>query len=118
MLFRLGIDANLSLGKRKAIDIVVEKGDEIRTIDVKGIKGRTSWPMDNLSKVDKNHFFVFVSFLDRIEDPSIVPEVYVVPSTKVKGLLYRNPKGNRQVMQLSDIRKHKEKFRDKWELLK
>lgn len=117
MLSRLGANAHLTLGRRKAVDIVVEKDNKLVTIDVKGLAGRTNWPMDNISKIDQNHFFVLVSFLDKIKNPSIAPEVYVVPSIKVRKLLYINPKGNRQVIKLSDMRKKATRYKDKWELI-
>ena len=47
ILHRLGIDAHLTLGNKKSVDIVIENGNEVVTIDVKGIAGRTTWPLDN-----------------------------------------------------------------------
>lgn len=39
ILYRLGINAHLTLGNKKSVDIVVEKEDKVITIDVKGLKG-------------------------------------------------------------------------------
>jgi hypothetical protein len=56
-------------------------------------------------------------------DPKCVPEVYVVPSNEIddtpaeldgKSVVYRNPKGNRTVVELSRLRKLKHKYLDKW----
>jgi hypothetical protein len=104
MLHRLGYSATLTLGNRKAVDIVVvpRKGQPI-TVDVKGLAGTTGWPVDNLRPGRKQHFIVFVCFLDRIADPGTLPEVYIVPSPKVRGLTYNAP-GGRQVVQLSKLR--------------
>jgi hypothetical protein len=65
MLYRLGFDATLTLGSKKSVDIVVvkESGD-VLTIDVKRIAGTTLWPSDNVKKSEKNHFLIFVSFLN------------------------------------------------------
>jgi hypothetical protein len=72
-LYRLGADASLSLGNKKAVDITVVRaaGDAI-TIDVKGVAGRHDWPADNISSVPRErHFVVFVSFEGKFEDPRL-----------------------------------------------
>ena len=81
MLHRQGFDATLTLGNKKAIDIVVlPRGGMPVTIDVKGLAGKTGWPVDNLKTAKPGHFIVFVCFLGKIEDPTVLPEVYVIPS--------------------------------------
>ena len=119
VLRRLGMSATLTLGNKKSVDIVVARdaGDTL-TIDVKGLAGTTSWPVDNLKAGRKKHFIAFVTFLGRISDPSILPEVYIVASEEVSGLIYVNPAGNRRFIQLRDARKSWEKFKDAWELLR
>lgn len=119
MLHRLGCDASLTLGNKKSVDIIVvrESGDVI-TVDVKGLAGKTSWPVDNVKKVAKDHFLVFVSFLGKIADHSVPPEVYVVPSERLAPLVYHSPNGKRHVLQLSRMRKDGTAFRDAWSLLK
>ena len=79
VLYRLGAAATLTLGNKKSVDIVVVRsaGDTV-TIDVKGIAGKTCWPVSNVPTDRARHFVVFVSFLNRIDDPSVSPEVYVV----------------------------------------
>jgi len=53
----------LPLGNKKSVDIVIHKDDGvIVTVDVKGLAGRTCWPMDNFNKKDKNHFIVSIFF--------------------------------------------------------
>lgn len=119
MLHRLGAEATLTLANRKAVDIVVvrEAGETI-TVDVKGLAGTSAWPVDNV-KADEpkdNHFLVFVSFVNRIADPSTAPEVYVVPAAAISALQYNAP-GGRRVMQLSTLRKHGSEYRDAWRQL-
>lgn len=118
MLHRLGLDASLTLGNKKSVDIVVvrDTGDAI-TIDVKGLAGTTGWPVDNLKKISKDHFLVLVSYLGKMQDHSIVPEVYVVPSNRVQPLIYPSPNGKRHVLQLSRMRKKGAKYKDAWDLL-
>lgn len=119
MLHRLGYDASLTLGNKKSVDIVVVRNSgPVATVDVKGLAGTTSWPVDNVKKKSKDHFLVFVSFLGRIRDHSVSPEVYVVPSTRLAPLVYHSPSGTRHVVQLSRMRKAGKKFRDAWTLLR
>lgn len=115
LLHRLGISANLTLGNQKAVDIVVttSSGDVI-TIDVKGIKGKTSWPInDRVSS--RSHYYAFVSFLGKIEDPSVLPEVYVVPSTSIGRLKAVHEKSGREFVQLRRLRPKSKRYRDNWE---
>src|SRR4051794_39559944 len=118
VLHRLGMSATITLGNKKSVDIVVARdaGDAI-TIDVKGLAGTTNWPVDNLRAGRKNHFIAFVTFLGRIGDPSVIPEVYIVPSVDVSNLIYQNPAGNRRVIPLGRARKSWKSFKDAWELL-
>ncbi|MBK7562889.1 MAG: hypothetical protein IPI21_00720 [Propionivibrio sp.] len=61
VLHRLGADATLTLGNKKSVDIAVVKGEgNTVTVDVKGLAGTTSWPVDNVKGVKNNHFLVFV----------------------------------------------------------
>ena len=115
MLHRLGCDASLTLGNKKSVDIVVvrESGD-VATIDVKGLAGTSSWPVDNAKKVTEDHFLVFVSFLGKIGNHTVAPEVYVVPSIALEPLVYYSPKGDRRVLHLSRLRKDGTQFRDGW----
>lgn len=119
MLHRLGFDASLTLGNKKSVDIVVvrETGTVV-TVDVKGLAGKTSWPVDNVKKKAKGHFLVFVSFLGKITDHSVAPEVYVVPSGRLAPLVYHSPNGKRRVVNLSKMRKAGKRFRDAWDLLR
>lgn len=116
MLNRLGLDAYITLGNKKSIDIIVKNKSRTITIDVKGLSGTTLFPLDNFKENSKNHFIVFVSFLNKITDCTINPEIYIVPSGKIEQLMYRNPKGNRQGVNLSRLRQHAS-YRDNWEIL-
>jgi len=51
MLFRLSSNASLTLGNQKAVDIFVPRasGDTV-TFDVKGLAGKTSWPINDNKK--------------------------------------------------------------------
>ena len=122
-LYRIGTNAYLTLGNKKSVDIIVEKTDAILTIDVKGLKDNSCFPIDNWTKKDKNHFMVFVSYNGQIVDTNYSPEIYIVPTDELeltytelddKSVIYINPKGNRKVVELSRLRKLKEKYKDNW----
>lgn len=116
VLHRLCADANLTLGNKKAVDIVVVRGaGDTVTVDVKGLAGKTSWPVDKVTAKDR-HFLVFVGFAGKIDDPSAVPECYIVPSARLAALTYVSPKG-RKVVPLSRMRKGGKAFRDAWKLI-
>ncbi len=78
MLYRVGANAYLTLGNKKSVDIIVDNNNQLLSIDVKGLKGTTGFPFDNWVKKEKTHFLVFVSFLNKINNPQIVPETYIV----------------------------------------
>jgi hypothetical protein len=118
VLHRLGADANLTLGNKKSVDIVVVRGaGDTITIDVKGLAGKTGFPVDNVKTGKQGHFLVLVCFLGKIDDPSVVPEVYVLPSVKLPQLTYVSPNKKRRVIQLSQLRKKAKKYRDEWDLI-
>jgi hypothetical protein len=70
----------------------------------------------NFNDKSNNHFIAFVSYLDKIEDCQVTPEIHIVPSGKIEELMYHNPKGNRQGINLSKLREMK-KYRDNWKQL-
>ncbi|MDR2070370.1 MAG: hypothetical protein LBP81_02995 [Treponema sp.] len=123
VLHRLGVNALLTLGNKKAVDILVWKGDRALTIDVKGIKGASGFPFNNGVTVNGGHYYVFVSFLGKMEDPSLVPEVYVVPSKDIEKkhgeleggtLVWKG--GNRKVIPLGKLKKLANLYRDNWKV--
>jgi hypothetical protein len=100
------------------------RGNRAITIDVKGLKSNTSFPIDNLTKKHDDHFIVFVSYSNKIELTTYSPEVFVVPSLNLNlkhkelaeaTLLYQNPKGTRKVVPLGHLRKVSSRYQDNWE---
>jgi hypothetical protein len=117
VLHRLGAEANLTLGNKKSVDIAIVRsaGDAI-TVDVKGLAGKTGWPVDNVKAGTPNHYIAFVCYIGKIDDPNILPEVYIVPSLEfAKPILHCAP-GGRKLVRLSEIRKAG-KYRDAWKQL-
>lgn len=117
VLHRLGADAALSLGNKKSVDIAVVRAvGKAITIDVKGLAGTTSWPVDNVKKYTKDHFLVFVCYSGKIGNPEVAPEVWVVPSLALEPLVYNSPKG-RRVVPRGALRNRGEKYKDAWSQL-
>jgi hypothetical protein len=116
-LHRLGLTATLTLGNKKSVDIVIvrDRGRAL-TLDVKGLAGMTSWPVDKVGAGSPDHFLVLVGYAGRIADPRVVPEVYIVPSQQLTELTYVSPKG-RRVVPLGRMRKAGAQYRDAWHLL-
>lgn len=118
VLHRLGYHASLTLGNRKAIDIIVETETRTLSIDVKGMASRTNWPLDNFESENRpNHFIALVSFNNKIRDPSVVPTVFLLPARDVPKFFYTNPKGNRRTVPFSTMRAKGKKYLEAWESL-
>jgi hypothetical protein len=115
ILHRLGASAALTLNNRKSVDIIVarSKGDAV-TVDVKGAAGTSGFFVNNQIEGMPNHFVVFVSYLNKFDDPSVEPEVYVVPSAEVGSLAEHYPNRNKCVVRLSTLRRHKPSCRNSW----
>ena len=83
-LYRLGVDASLTLGNKKAVDILVIKEGKILTVDVKGLAGPYDWPADNIHDfTSAEHFYVLISFEGRIADHLQVPSAWIIPADQL-----------------------------------
>jgi hypothetical protein len=118
VLYRKGFNAYLTLGNKKAIDIVIDHGTRTTTIDVKGMVSKTLWPMDNFSGGRNNHWIALVTFQNRIDDHTVIPQTFILPSSKVRNFLYRNPKGTRKGIRHAAMRTRGKKYLEAWHLLK
>jgi len=116
-LYRIGVDAHLTLGNKKAIDIVIVKDSEIIfTVDVKGVVGPYDWPADNIKELDKpNHVYVFVCFENKITDPSLSPSVWIIPSVQLKDFMIEYK--TRSVVSRSRVKKNGADFNNAWHLI-
>jgi hypothetical protein len=114
MLHRLGADAALTLGNKKAVDIfVVNANGTTSTIDVKGLEKRYDWPADNIRLLDKHqHFYALVSFEGKITDPLALPSVWIIPSDELRDFIiqYRT----RKVISRAKVITQGEKYRQAW----
>ena len=79
--------ANLTLGNKKGVDIVVvrQAGDAV-TVEVKGVAKKYDWPADNLvTQHPQRHFVALVSFEGQIDDPGMpAPRVWIIPFPEIE----------------------------------
>lgn len=117
-LHRLGLDAYLTLGNKKSVDIVVvsEEGIAI-TVDVKGIAGKYEWPADNLKTNNPNkHFVALVSYegdIDKIEMPP--PRVWIIPFTEIEQ--FKREYKTRTNVSRSKILQNADEYENAWHLI-
>jgi len=117
-LHRLGLTANLTLGNKKGVDIVVvrDSGDAV-TVEVKGIAKKYDWPANNLVTDRPNsHFVVLVSFEGRIDESDMPPpRVWVLPFLQVER--FKRIYGSRTNVSRAAIRADGGKFENAWQLI-
>jgi hypothetical protein len=117
VLHRMGMEAMLTLGNKKSVDIVVVRnGSKVLSLDVKGLAGKSGWPVDNLRIATPDHFLAFVCYAGRIHDPEFAPEVWIVPSVRLDALTYKAP-GGRRVVQRGTLRSRGAAYSNAWHLL-
>lgn len=85
-IYRLGLEAYISQGNKKAIDIRViqENGNPI-SVDVKAVRGYSSLVVNNVITKEM-HFIAFVIYNNKFGDVLTQPEVYIVPSVDVPSI--------------------------------
>ena len=86
-LHRRGLTANLTLGNKKGVDIVVvRKAGDAVTVEVKGVAGKYDWPANNLlTQNPERHFVALVSFEGKIDAPDMpAPKVWIFPFPEIE----------------------------------
>jgi hypothetical protein len=117
MLHRLGADAALTLGNKKAVDIIVaNESRTITTIDVKGLEGRYDWPADNIRLLqDTQHFYVLVSFEGKITDPLSPPSAWIIPANELAQFIRKYK--TRTVISRADVKAKGQHYLHAWSLI-
>jgi hypothetical protein len=89
MLYRLGLDANLTLGNKKSVDISVVLGPgHAVTVDVKAVAGKMDWLMGSPPKsAIANHYVVLVSYDGRFGDARQAPRCWILRHGEVLPLV-------------------------------
>lgn len=118
-LHRIGLTANLTLGNKKGVDVVVVRnaGDAV-TVEVKGVAKKYDWPANNLvtSKPDQ-HFVALVSFEGRIVDTDMpAPRVWIVPFPDVERFKRSYPGGRINVSRAA-VLSDGGRFENAWHLI-
>jgi len=111
-LYRLELEAYISQGNKKSVDIrVIKENGETLSIDVKAVRGYSSLVVNNVEP-KKNHFLVFVIYNNKFEDLDSHPDIFIVPSQKICEPLVSTFKKEKRVMKgkLAE-------YKDKWNLL-
>lgn len=113
-LYRQNIEAYISQGNKKAIDIrIVTEGKKPISIDVKAVRGYSSLIVNNILH-SEDHFIIFVIYNNKFNDViSSYPEVFIVPSTDlVKNKLVNIYKKEKRV-----LKGNLKNYKDRWDLL-
>ena len=99
-LHRLGLTANLTLGNKKGVDIVVvrDAGDAV-TVEVKGVAKKFDWPANNLvTESPDRHFVALVSFEGRIAETDLPsPRTWILPFPEAERFKRTYPGGRTNV---------------------
>ena len=112
-LTRLGLEVYLTMGNRKKTDIRVIDPDTHRalSVDVKAVKGYSSLVVNNC-RASTDHIIIFCIFNERLDDPSYMPDMYVVPSMEL-GSITNHYKEEKRVM-----KSKLEGYKNRWDYLK
>lgn len=113
-LYRLGVEAHLTLGNKKSVDILILCNSKATfAVDVKGVAGPYDWPADNIDIVNNpNHFYALLSFEGKISDPLASPSVWIIPSNEIEPFIktYKT----RVVVSRALVKRDGSKFKNTW----
>ncbi len=119
VLHRLGIEAHLTLGNKKAVDIVVVRapGDTV-TVDVKAVAGKTDWLVGNAAGGPRDrHFVVLITYDGKFADLSVPPRAWVLPHLEFLELVQTvKPPSTMRYIYRPDVLKLTERS-EAWKLL-
>jgi len=116
VLHRLNVEALLTLGNKKAVNILVRRGSNIYTVDVKGVADRYDWPADNIRDLNTpNHVYIILSFEGNISDPQANPSVWIIPSDKLEPFIKQY--ATKSVISRSLVKNSGSDFHNNWEYL-
>jgi len=111
-LYRQNIEAYITIGNKKSIDIrIIKKDGTPISLDVKAVRGYTSLIVNNITH-SPNHYFAFVVYNEKFENIEYMPEIYILHSMMIKDIIKHYNKELR-VMK-GDILG----YLNQWELLK
>lgn len=119
-LHRIGLTANLTLGNKKGVDIIVARraGDAV-TVEVKGTAKKYDWLVNNLSSANPDrHFVVLVSFEGQIELASMpAPRVWVIPFPEVAQFMKKYAAGRMNTVSRAAVLRGGSAYENAWGLI-
>lgn len=104
-LCRSGIDAYLSLGNKKGVDIIIKsENDTICIVEVKGVSKKMDWLINNNGAftASDNLYYAFVCFNGKIDDLETTPDFWFVPSVVIQNEEKYKIAGNGKTVYLSN----------------
>lgn len=104
-LCRFGMDAYLSLGNKKGVDIIVKAEKEsICIVEVKGVSRKFDWLINNKGSfpASENLFYALVCYNNKIQELESTPDFWIIPSLKIKEDLKFKIAGNGKTVYLSN----------------
>lgn len=111
IMYRLGIDAYITLGNKKSVDIIIKaKNGNAITVDVKSVRAYSSIPINNVM-VAANHYIIAVIYNNKFTETEYLPDIYIIPSTKIEAL--RTSFGAQHRLMKTAVAK----FRNEWNQL-
>jgi hypothetical protein len=120
MLYRLGLDASLTLGNKKSVDISVVLGPgRAITVDVKAVKAKMDWLMGGVPDSPRsNHFVVLVSYEGQFGNPSEPPRCWILRHSEILPLIKKaGGKGGMRYLSRKQIVTEFESHEGAWQLL-
>lgn len=83
MLYRLDLEAYISNGNKKSIDIrVINENGIPLSIDVKSVRGYSSLVVNNVES-KPNHFIIFLIYNNKFGNLTESPDLFIVPSVEL-----------------------------------
>lgn len=119
ILSRQGMDANLTLGNKKRVDILVALAEgRALTIDVKAVSKKMDWLLGNsLPHSAPGHFVVLVSYEGKFADPTFLPRIWVVPSESLLAYVKTAGNGTTRYVPRKAFLERAAEFENAWSLL-
>jgi hypothetical protein len=119
-LYRLGLDANLTLGNKKGVDIVVACGPgRAFTIEVKAVAGKNDWLVGKLGlEPREHHFVVLVCYEGSFEDPGSLPRVWVFQHDDIVPYIRSSKTGSARYISRKQVVEAAGLQSENWEVLR
>ena len=107
-LIRQGYEVYLTLGNKKKTDIrvICSVSNKTWSVDVKAVKGYSSLIVNNV-KTSAEHIIIFVIYNNKLEDPSYMPDIFIVPSLEVETITSHFKKEKRVMKSVLETYKNK-----------